>query len=531
MSDLDLDVLRQQLAALQNSIAALERAGLDAAAAPLRQQAATLEQRIQTAGGAVVGHDVNTGGGDFVGHDQITVEAGGTLVMAPPPPGADAATLERAYLHWVIARCNRLPLGLIDPKYVNATGNSRVLLSDVYVPLDVMAARLEVQDAEGHLRHIRPDAEPRAIPALLALCEHRCVVLLGDPGSGKSTLLRHLAAGLAKARLRGVDPREVLEDWNDRIHRLPVRVVLRDLAAWTQEHTGHWNAGAVWDFIRHDLADNGLEDCFDLLRQCIRAGEATLLFDGLDEVPDAAGRRGGVRDAVAAFSDGCGESRVVVTCRTYAYREARWKLADFDEYTLAWFDEKHIQRFVEQWYAAAAPVEGWSVELREARAAALQRAARLPHLAPLAERPLLLTLMATLHTARGTLPDDRADLYADCVRLLLDYWQRSKLGAGECSFLEALGLPMERLERALYQVAYQAHLRQAREVERATRTADIGHTELLETLAPALGDSYDRAQTVVHYVEQRAGLLLARCLLYTSPSPRDRTRSRMPSSA
>ena len=38
-------------------------------------------------------------------------------------------------------------------------------------------------------------------------------------------------------------------------------------------------------------------------------------------------------------------------------------------------------------------------------------------------------------------------------------------------------------------------------------------------------------QTTAYRVNQKASVLPLDCLLYTSPSPRDRTRSRMPSSA
>ena len=46
--------------------------------------------------------------------------------------------------------------------------------------------------------------------------------------------------------------------------------------------------------------------------------------------------------------------------------------------------------------------------------------------------------------------------------------------------------------------------------------------QALELIAKALGDDYDIEVIEAHH---------NRCLLYTSPSPRDRTRSRMPSSA
>ena len=50
---------------------------------------------------------------------------------------------------------------------------------------------------------------------------------------------------------------------------------------------------------------------------------------------------------------------------------------------------------------------------------------------------------------------------------------------------------------------------------------------LLNTMAPYLLLGFLLAGVIHAYVPRR----LYACLLYTSPSPRDRTRSRMPSSA
>ena len=58
----------------------------------------------------------------------------------------------------------------------------------------------------------------------------------------------------------------------------------------------------------------------------------------------------------------------------------------------------------------------------------LQEAARRPDLAPLAQNPLQLAMMASLHFSWGRLPDDRVELYAEMVRLLLVRWQEARLG-------------------------------------------------------------------------------------------------------
>jgi hypothetical protein len=96
----------------------------------------------------------------------------------------------------------------------------------------------------------------------------------------------------------------------------------------------------------------------------------------------------------------------------------------FAEAVLAPFDEAQIRQFVTRWYAYVGVVRNLPTNEAQGRAVLLNEAiAGNPRLYELATRPLLLTLMASLHTWRGgTLPEQREALYADAVDLL-DQWK------------------------------------------------------------------------------------------------------------
>ena len=61
--------------------------------------------------------------------------------------------------------------------------------------------------------------------------------------------------------------------------------------------------------------------------------------------------------------------------------------------------------------------------------------------------------------------------------------------------------------------------------------APEGAPALVEGVVTDNAIKYRPKRQLVCTVEDESGVLAMRCLLYTSPSPRDRTRSRMPSSA
>ncbi len=135
-------------------------------------------------------------------------------------------------------------------------------------------------------------------------------------------------------------------------------------------------------------------------------------------------------------------------------------------------------------------------------------------LATLARNPLLLTLMATLHSNRTRLPDDRADLYNEVVELLLQRWNET-IGADR-GLLDALRIPSLKLGHLREQIEHLAFEAHAANVGKEG-TADIAEGDLLKAFCPLLGGSHDKAALVVAYVEKRAGLLLGQ-------GPRERQR-------
>ena len=254
------------------------------------------------------------------------------------------------------------------------------------------------------------------------------------------------------------------------------------------------------------------------LRQIAESEGALFLLDGLDEAGDDA-RRARVMEAVEEFMLKAGpKCRFLLTSRPYAWEEttsltregsskkpAARAHAPPPSYRLADLQPEQIQGFVQSWYDAIAAL-GWinGADAKE-KTKSLQGAVTRPDLAILAQNPLLLTLMATLHSNRTRLPDDRADLYNAVVELLLQRWNET-IGADQ-GLLDAIGIPSLKvgdLREKIETLAFEAH---AANVGREG-AADIAEGGLLEAFRPLLGGSHDKAALVVAYIEKRTGLLL-----------------------
>ncbi|GAB4213514.1 MAG: hypothetical protein OHK0022_50710 [Roseiflexaceae bacterium] len=467
---------------------------------------------------------VQTGAGGQIAHVIQTVVQGDQHNHAALPDRA-AQQAERAltnYLRALRYACGPLQLSQIDQAESRYAQPMR--LEQVYIRLNI-ERQVKLTKAEiaalPERQRMRPSEErTRPLAALEALAQPAArLLLLGAPGSGKSTFLNHLALCLAGAALceRHPDEPQPPEGWLACLPGwphgalLPVRVVLRELAAFAPlAQAPHGSEAVLLDFLRASLDAHAA--AVELLEAALTAGRAILLFDGLDEVVGEP-ILSRVVECIDAATGTYARCPALVTCRVLDYQaNPRRQLRGFAVETLAALDEQQIEQFINAWYAeltaTGRQVLGNAAALRQAVATRAE-------LRALARLPLLLTMMAIVHAGKGTLPDARALLYAECVELLLLRWRQEPGGK---EILEQLALPQFRstdLLALMARLGYAAH-QQAERNAQDDRPADLhlGQVRALleEGFAPyAAGDPLRRdhlASLVLHAIATRNGLLL-----------------------
>ena len=435
--------------------------------------------------------------------------------LANPTP---IDSLLQPYLRVLRSDCNTLPLATIDPKF--SEPGQEVKLTCVYTDLNVLAAPVEHEEKgrDWVLRLMREEEAQVNVLEAMARPESRLAVLLGDPGSGKTTFVHYLGLRLAGVAL-GEGAADDLASCFER--RLPIRLVLRELTGEIPANDAEGgNAELIWLAIKAVLKphlNSELETVFPSI-QARLARDGLFLLDGLDEVPEQAGRRGYLLRAIQNFSDSLSDgARVVVTARPYAYAAPRSRLKDFAQLTLAPLNRRQINAFVGSWYTAMQPVMRWGDDMARERGGALRQALdEKPYLADLASRPLLLTLIAALHASRSKLPEDRAELYEESVKLLLHRWQNrldSRGAAGKRLLDPEIADAMrdaELLRAGLERLAYVTHERQGQQTNRDELPADISESEVLGVLAQVLPLESANPKRLLPFLDYRAGLLVGK---------------------
>jgi predicted NACHT family NTPase len=242
--------------------------------------------------------------------------------------------------------------------------------------------------------------------------------ILGAPGSGKTTLLKHMALILAAPKHR-----------RDRVGApslLPVLLFLRDHAQAIKDNSSIPLAQLIRDQFAGRQAP--LPPAGWLEKQ-LDSGKCIIMFDGLDEVADLQ-----IRRQVVTWVEQCmasyGKNHFVISSRPHGYKSN--PLSNVTVLQVRPFTNQQVEQFVNNWYLANEIMSqqkddpGVHEDARSGAADLLGRIRSANTLAELAVNPLLLTMIATVHRYRSSLPGRRVELYAEICEVFLGKRQQAR---------------------------------------------------------------------------------------------------------
>ncbi len=316
-------------------------------------------------------------------------------------------------------------------------------------------------------KETKDDDHPWFMEAHDAASVQERFVLLGDPGSGKSSFLRHLALCLAGELRHRHGDKDVpananlaaLRDWLLDTYT-PIYVELRELVrhafaalpADPTQPTPLPSCDDFWRYVRqHTLADD-LAGLLGELQQAFASGQALLLLDGLDEVPQGADKRRQrqIKSLVASLVAAYPGLRIIITSRPHAYRRGDWALEGFGRAELRPLSLGRLHELALALFSKVKPAD--AAQEADKFIEAVKRAQIKPSMRA---NPLFFTMLVGLwldpNGEPRDLPQTEAGLYRKAVDLLLGRWTRRR--APDPSVIEKLALDVPSLRAVLESLA------------------------------------------------------------------------------
>ena len=284
-------------------------------------------------------------------------------------------------------------------------------LQQVIVPVNVTGISL-AQVSTRLIRKVkgkRDSLRDTTIGHFLALMKkdvaYRRLAILGAPGSGKTTLMRYVTLMYALRKPRRLHPQA--PNFN------PVLLYLRDICKQVVRNPKLVLADIPRGWFARKLKQNRL----------------LILFDGLDEVADEQDRKQVSRWVDRQMYE-YPETAFILTSRPLGYKHAQLT-EGVTVLEVAPLTAGQIQDFVNQWYQETEIKSQGDDDLvvreeadRQAKQL-LQEIKNSNALQDLSENPLLLTMIATVHRRRGSIPRNRVELYRDICQVLLEKRQQA----------------------------------------------------------------------------------------------------------
>ncbi len=240
------------------------------------------------------------------------------------------------------------------------------------------------------------------------------LVVLGAPGTGKTTLLKHLTLSLATPTQDA-----------PRLDKTPIFLYLRDISGHIQRDP-HFSLRQA---VRKILASRKVAANLDWIATDLANGRCLIMLDGLDEVANLE-----LRQMVAAWVQRQMKqhpnNQFIMTSRPFGYESnplPETLLLEVKPFTI-----EQVRQFIQNWYLATERQaqgrndDGVRRDAAQHAADLLQRLHQAPALLEMGVNPLLLTMIATIHHYRNSLPDERVALYHEICDVFLGKRQQAK---------------------------------------------------------------------------------------------------------
>lgn len=388
----------------------------------------------------------------------------------------------RRYLKWIFYQHRDF-----DVKGLSTQGTYNLELEQVFVDLTIEPKPVHSTSKDP----IQPVPEGlagrRQIWSYLRSKDFKdSLALIGPPGSGKTTLLKKIALHVASRRRPRLG------------ETIPVLLFLREHVEAIQQNPQFSLAEALRATL---IRKEGPVPPEGWLEKKLTAGRCLILFDGLDEVAVIEARQK-VVNWVETRMKAHPENRFLVTSRPHGYRDN--PISGLTVLEVQSFDRDQIHRFVHNWYRAneiraSGKIDpGVESKAREGAEDLLRRLGKAQTLRDLAVNPLLLTMIATVHRFRSSLPGRRVELYAEICEVFL-----GKRAQARGLYTELT--PLQK-QRVLQPLAY--YLLHERKREIPVEEAKMIITEPLKRVARSKGQNQE--ESFLKEIEESSGLLLER---------------------
>ena len=346
--------------------------------------------------------------------------------------------------------------------------------------IDRTLAIASEQDPKSFLQAKHDYLEKRVVTAVdpdEAIRNHRCCVIVGDPGAGKTTLLKYLTLAIADGKYPGLSD-------------LPIHVELSGFVYSIDQDILDY-AARQWD-ERYRFPQAEARIYMDAM---LKEGKAILLLDALDETvvgeyaAQAEASYQKAWDSIMHLATVYSQACIVVTARKAGYKYHQ-PLTKFRVVEVMDFRREDIRRFIDNWFRCTqGGRQGVSADDLIAR---LDQNARIQ---TLAANPLLLSLIVLVYEAQLDLPHQRAQLYRECVEVLLVKWDAKRNVRRRRKFKS------DQKRQLLAEVAWHFQQQGSRYFPEQDLLTEIAH------FLPALGLSEEDNRLVLQEITSENGLI------------------------